>query len=78
MTFENFSRLVADISHVPAERVKENSSFREDLGIDSLQMVNLFTRLSMEFNAGIEVIESPHDMVSVGNLYRAFCRGGNK
>ncbi|MCY9666524.1 phosphopantetheine-binding protein [Paenibacillus alginolyticus] len=76
MTLEHFCQLISEISHVPFDEIRENSSFRDDLGIDSLQMVNLFTQLSTLFNVGVEVIESSEDLLTVHNLYRALHREG--
>jgi acyl carrier protein len=76
MTLEHFCQLISEISNVPVEEIKEDSSFRDDLGIDSLQMVNLFTHLSILFNVGVEVIESSDDLLTVHNLYRALHREG--
>ncbi|MBP1153978.1 MULTISPECIES: phosphopantetheine-binding protein [unclassified Paenibacillus] len=75
MRFEQFGQLVSDITNVRLEDVRESSRFREDLGIDSLQMVNLFTQLTVRFQVGVEVIESADDLLTVGNLYRALHRG---
>jgi acyl carrier protein len=77
MTFEHFRRYVSDIAKVPEGLIDENSSFRDDLGIDSLQMVNLFTHLTEVFKVGIEVIEHPDDLTTAGNLYQALQRRGN-
>jgi acyl carrier protein len=75
MNFEQFCQLVSEISKVPVGEVKDNSSFRDNLGIDSLQMVNLFIHISEVFGVGVEVIERTDDMKTVGNLYRALNRG---
>jgi acyl carrier protein len=77
MTFENFCRLVSDHSHTPVERIKENASFRDDLDIDSLQMVNLVVGLTQELKVGIDLLTSSDDMSTVGKLYQALIKDGN-
>jgi acyl carrier protein len=74
MSLEHFCQLIADISNVPLQEIREDSSFRDDLGIDSLQMVHLYTELLTLLNVGMEVIQSADDLLSVHNLYRAMHR----
>jgi acyl carrier protein len=74
MTFEHFRGLVSEIAKVPEDLINEGSSFRDDLGIDSLQMVNLFTELTVVCEVGMEVIESSDDLMTAGNLYQALQR----
>lgn len=76
MTFEEYQELIADTAHVPIDKIEENAAFREDLGIDSLRLVNLISVLAMNGNAGMEVFASNDDFQTVGNLYRALNRGG--
>jgi acyl carrier protein len=78
MAFEHFRRCVSDIAKVPENLIDENSSFRDDLGIDSLQMVNLLTHLTEVFKVGIDVIENSEDLKTAGNLYKALQRRGIK
>lgn len=50
--FERVRRVIADTQKLPADRVGEDSTFRE-LGIDSLDGLNILFALEEEF--GIEV-----------------------
>ena len=52
-TFEKVRTIVADQLGVEAEEVKEDSTFVDDLGADSLDIVELIMRFEDEF--GVEI-----------------------
>ena len=52
-TFEKVRGIVADQLGVDAEEVKEDSTFVDDLGADSLDIVELIMRFEDEF--GVEI-----------------------
>ena len=52
-TFEKVRGIVADQLGVEAEEVKEDSTFVDDLGADSLDIVELIMRFEDEF--GVEI-----------------------
>ena len=52
-TFEKVKGIVADQLGVEAEEVKEDSTFVDDLGADSLDIVELIMRFEDEF--GVEI-----------------------
>lgn len=75
MRFEKFSELISNISHIPEEYIKEKASFRNDLGIDSLQMVNLFVELSERTGIGFDQFVRAKDLETVGGVYQIILRG---
>ena len=65
MVAEKFKQIVADHLQVKLENVKEESSFQDDLGADSLDLVELTFAIEEEFN--IEVPdEDAEQLVTVG------------
>jgi acyl carrier protein len=64
-----FLSLVADIAKVPVHQIHADSSFRDDLGIDSLQFVNLLVQVTVEFNIELNAIQSMGDLETVGDMY---------
>ena len=52
-TFEKVREIVADQLGVEADEVKEDSTFVDDLGADSLDIVELIMRFEDEF--GVEI-----------------------
>ncbi|WP_156291249.1 acyl carrier protein [Oceanobacillus salinisoli] len=76
MTFEQFCTLISEISHVPLEEIKEDASFRDDLGIDSLQMVNVLVELAEKTGAGLGSLTDSEQFSTPKKLYKALY-GGN-
>jgi len=75
MSFDQVAKYIADISHVPIENIKENSRFQDDLGIDSLQLVNLFIQLSEVTGVGFNHFLLAEDLKTVGGIYHAIAKG---
>ena len=68
-TFEKVRGIVADQLGVDAEEVKEDSTFVDDLGADSLDIVELIMRFEDEFSVEIpdekaEKIKTVSDIVA--------------
>ncbi len=76
MDFKQFCQLLSELTHVPHEKINESSSFRDDLGIDSLQMVNVYIQLSQRFAIGLEQWIGSADITTVGGVYHAMTKGG--
>ncbi|GAB7386703.1 acyl carrier protein [Bacillaceae bacterium] len=72
MTFEDFREVIAEIAHVSLDKIQETSSFRDDLGVDSLQFVNLIMEISQRFGVELSAIRHSDDIATVGNMYRTF------
>jgi len=76
MTFEEFRMLISELSNRPVSKIEKQSSFRDDLDIDSLQMVNLIVEISTRFGLGIPKIQSNEDLKTVEGLYMMITREG--
>ena len=69
-SFKEFQEMLADRMGLPVERFHENSSFLDDLGIDSIRMAELileFDRLGLEIPP-----ESIWDLQTVGDAYKFY------
>lgn len=75
MSFTEFSQLVSEISKIPLNEITEESSFRDDLAIDSLQMVNLIVEVSVRYNLDLQSVQSIEDFTSVGKMYMTLTEG---
>ncbi len=75
MTFDDFRHLVSELSQVPFKSIHEDASFRDDLGIDSLQMVNLIVSLTERFGLDTSKISTMEDIDTVGKMYRYLAGG---
>ena len=63
--FEKLCKLIADQFGVEPDSVKADTAFVDDLGADSVDLVDLSMALEEEF--GMEEIEG---IVTVGDLYK--------
>jgi acyl carrier protein len=54
--------IIVDKNGVPAEQVTDNADFRDDLGMDSLDNVELFMEIEKEF--GITIPDDEAEKVS--------------
>ena len=68
-TFDRVKAVIADELEVSEDEVTENASFTEDLGADSLDLVELVMRLEEEFEVEIpdedaEKIRTVHDALT--------------
>lgn len=52
-TFEQVKKIVSDKLGVPEEKIEENSSFVNDLGADSLDVVEFVMEVEKQFNISI-------------------------
>lgn len=52
--FEKVKKIISDKLGVESDKIKENSSFIDDLGADSLDVVDLAMALEDEFGVRIE------------------------
>lgn len=72
-----FRQFISEITHVPLDDIKIDSSFRDDLGIDSLQMVNLLVELSEKKGIQLHVLARTEDYSTVRSLHNAIAGGHN-
>ncbi|THE10621.1 hypothetical protein E1I69_18265 [Bacillus timonensis] len=70
MTFKDFTKVMFDLLDLEEVEITETSSLRDDLNIDSLQMVNLTTSLAEHYKIPFRVfIENGNKIDIVGELY---------
>jgi acyl carrier protein len=50
-------KIIFNVTRIPVERIADDSSFREDLGLDSLSMLEVGVDLDYEFKLALEDLE---------------------
>ncbi|WP_053220241.1 acyl carrier protein [Virgibacillus senegalensis] len=75
MSFTQFQLLIEKISHVPVARISPDASFRDDLGIDSLQMVNLLVELAEQTDFQLETLSDSSEFSTPARLYALMNKG---
>lgn len=68
MIFETLKRLIAEQLSVDADGVTMDTSFEDDLGVDSLDVVELTMAMEEEFNLEEISEEDLAQVVTVGDL----------
>jgi acyl carrier protein len=71
MTFEEFKQFISKVGKVPLEMIHEDASFRDDLNIDSLHMVNLLIELNNHIPFDFTLVQDAEVIQTVGSLYKA-------
>ncbi|MEM7340012.1 MAG: acyl carrier protein [Actinomycetota bacterium] len=66
--FDAFVKCAVDVLEVEADKVTREASFAEDLGADSLDLVELVMALEEEFNVSVEE-EELENIQKVGEAY---------
>jgi acyl carrier protein len=67
MTFDKVAKILADYRDMEVDQIEMNSKF-DDLGLDSLDMVDLVMLLETEFDIEIEIdekLETVADLVEL-------------
>ncbi len=67
--FEKMKELIADQLSVDAESITENSSFKDDLGADSLDLFELVMALEDEYSVEIPA-EELQTLLTVGDVMK--------
>lgn len=75
-TFEKVRTIVADQLGVEADEVKEDSTFVDDLGADSLDIVELIMRFEDEF--GVEIPDEKAEKIKTVNDIVKYIDSGAK
>ena len=75
-TFEKVNGIVADQLGVEAEEIKEDSTFVDDLGVDSLDIVELIMRFEDEF--GVEIPDEKAEKIKTVNDIVKYIDSGAK
>jgi acyl carrier protein len=76
MTVDDFCRIISVIVRLPLDKVQPQCSFRDDLGIDSLQMVNLIVALAEKARLDLSKLRHMDDVLTVEAMYCTLM-GGN-
>ena len=54
---DRVKRIIFNVSRIPVERIDDTSSFREDLELDSLSLMEIGVDLDYEFKLQLEDLE---------------------
>ena len=69
MTFDKVKKLLADQLNIDAGKITENSKVIDDLGADSLDVVEMLMTLEAEFNVTVTDEESVN-LKTVGDIVK--------
>ena len=69
MTFETVNKLLAELLNIPVEKITEKSKVIDDLGADSLDVVEMLMTLEDEFNVTVTDEESV-TLKTVGDIVK--------
>ena len=69
MTFEKVKKLLAEQLNIPVEKITEKSKVIDDLGADSLDVVEMLMTLEDEFNVTVTDEESV-TLKTVGDIVK--------
>jgi acyl carrier protein len=54
---ERVKRIIFNVTRIPIERIADRASFREELELDSLSLLEIGVDLDYEFQLGLEDLE---------------------
>jgi acyl carrier protein len=54
---DRIKRIIFNVTRIPIERIGDRDSFREDLELDSLSLLEIGVDLDYEFQLGLEDLE---------------------
>jgi pimeloyl-ACP methyl ester carboxylesterase/acyl carrier protein len=72
LSLEQFKKLISDIVKLPLSSIQSHSSFRDDLGIDSLQFVNVIISAAEQLRLDLNSLTSLEDIRTVEKMYFVF------
>ena len=70
MEFEKLKKVIADVLNVDPDEIGMDSTFVDDLGADSVDLVDLSMALEEEFGMEEMEAEEIEGIVTVGDLYK--------
>ncbi len=70
-SFDRFKHMIADHFGFETDRLEHATSFLDDLGIDSLSLINFVVKLELKYGIKIDM-DSVWDLRSVGEAYKIF------
>ena len=68
ISFEEFKQMISEYMGVDINKLHKEASFIEDLGVDSLSLVNFIVKVEKEYNFRIDS-ESGFILKNVGEAY---------
>jgi acyl carrier protein len=68
VSFDQFRHMVADHFGLPIDRLTKDISFLDDLGLDSLSLVNFIIKLEKTYNIKIEM-DNVWSLKNIGEAY---------
>ena len=71
--FEKLQQIIADVLSVDVDEIKPETTFRDDLGADSLDVVHIIMGLEEEFSIQIPT-EEAEKIVTVGDAADAIAK----
>ena len=74
--FENIKKIIADQFDVDVDEITGATSLREDLGADSLDLLDLVMALEDEYSIEIDVEEELNSIQTVGDVEEYLKRKG--
>lgn len=77
MVLENLVEVIAEVLDIDKEVIKEESQFSEDLGADSLDVMEIIMNLEEKFNIQIPV-EAASNIKTVGDAAKEIEKAINK
>ena len=70
MEFEKLQQIIADVLSVDVDEITEQTTFKDDLGADSLDVFQIIMAVEEEFNIQIPT-EEAEKIVTVGDAAQA-------
>ena len=70
MEFEKLQQIIADVLSVDVDEITEQTTFKDDLGADSLDVFQIIMGVEEEFNIEIPT-EEAEKIVTVGDAVEA-------
>ena len=70
MEFEKLQQIIADVLSVEVDEITEQTTFKDDLGADSLDVFQIIMAVEEEFNIQIPTDEA-EKIVTVGDAAQA-------
>jgi acyl carrier protein len=73
VTYEEFVRMILDHFGLEQEKITRDTSFLDDLGVDSLSLVDFIVRLDKKYGIRIEM-DGVFSLKNVGEAYALLVR----
>lgn len=72
MEFDKFREIVSDVLEIGIEEVTEQALLVDDLGADSMELMDILLRTEQMFEVTPDITPSLFDIRTVGDAYRSF------